>query len=395
MTANDGTTRPPPRILMGPGPSSVDPRVLSAMSQPVLGHLDPALLGMMDDLKAMLRRLFRTSNEMTLAVTGTGTAGMECAVSNLVEPGDRVIVGIAGYFGARMAEMVRRCGGEPITVETDWGTPVPAGRIEEALRSATGSGRRVKAVCIVHAETSTGVLQPLQEIAAAARGRDALLVVDAVTSLGGIPLDVDATGIDVCYSGTQKCLGAPPGMAPITVGPRAVEAMRSRRAPSVSFNFDLGLLDRYWGRERVYHHTISASAVYALHEALRLIEEEGLEERFARHRRVHERLRAGAEGLGVDFLVPEESRLPVLNALRVPEGVDERAVRVRLLTEHNIEIGAGLGPLAGKVWRVGTMGYSAREENVARFLTAMRIILGAGRMSRPSTRRPSSPGPSA
>jgi alanine-glyoxylate transaminase/serine-glyoxylate transaminase/serine-pyruvate transaminase len=334
----------------------------------------------MDDVRGMLRQVFRTDNPLTLAVSGTGTAGMEAAICNLVEPGDKVIVGVAGYFGARMAEMVRRCGGEAIVVETTWGTPVPPDRIEQALRFAESA---VKAVAIVHAETSTGVLQPLDEIVQLAHAAGSLVIVDAVTSLGGVGLAIDDMGLDACYGGTQKCLGAPPGMAPITLGPRAAEAIGKRRSPVFSFNLDLALLDRYWGRERVYHHTAPINTVYAVREALRLVLEEGLEARAARHLKVHEQLLKGVEGLGLTFLVDAPHRLPVLNALRIPEGVDDRAVRTRLLEEHNIEIGGGLGPLAGKIWRVGLMGYSAREENVARFLTAMRIILGAPRMSRP------------
>ena len=389
MTQDDLTRRHSPRILMGPGPSGVDPRVLSALSRSVLGHLDPEFLSIMDDIREMLRQVFRTTNPTTLALSGTGTAGMEAAVVNIVQPGDRVVVGVAGYFGARMAEMVRRVGGEPIIVETSWGTPLDPGRMEETLRGAVATGP-VKAVGIVHAETSTGVLQPLGEIMRLAHGHDALTIVDAVTSLGGLPLDVDGTGIDVCYSGTQKCLGAPPGLSPLTVGPRALEAIRSRTTPIVSFNLDLNLLEQYWGNERAYHHTAPVNTFYALREALRLILDEGIEERVARHRRVHEQLRLGVEGMGLEFLVEERHRLPVLNTLRVPEGVDDKTVRGRLLQEHNIEIGGGLGPLAGKVWRVGLMGYSAREENVARLLTAMRIILGAPRMSRPGRRPPES-----
>jgi alanine-glyoxylate transaminase/serine-glyoxylate transaminase/serine-pyruvate transaminase len=374
---------PPVRILMGPGPSGVDPRVLAAASHTMLGHLDPDFLGIMDDVAAMLRQVFRTSHERTLAVPGTGTSGMEAAVVNLIEPGDRVVVGVAGYFGARMAEIVRRAGGEAIVVEAPWGSPVPAEGIAAALRAAA---RPVKAVGIVHAETSTGVLQPLEEILGLAREHGALTIVDAVTSLGGLPVEVDKLGIDVCYSGTQKCVGSPPGLAPITFSPRALAAVASRRAPPSTFYLDVTLLGAYWGRERAYHHTAPIQSMYGLREALRLLLEEGLEARWERHRRAHDQLRRGVEGLGLSFLVDEAHRLPVLNTLRVPEGCDDRDVRRRLLQEHGIEIGGGLGPLAGKIWRIGLMGYSAREENVARFLTAMRIILGAPRMSKPPRR---------
>jgi len=371
---------PPPRLLMGPGPSGVDPRVLAAMARAPLGHLDPAFTSLMTDVAAMLRQVFGTGNPLTLAISGTGTAGMQAALANVVEPGDAVVVGVCGYFGARMAEMARRLGAVVKVVEAPWGTPVPAGAMEAALRATDGP---VKVVAIVHAETSTGVRQEIEAIGRLARARGALLIVDAVTSLGGLPLSVDQDGIDLCYSGTQKCVGAPPGMAPLTAGPRAVEAMKQRRSPCTSFNLDLLQLESYWGAAKSYHHTAPINAVYALHEALGLLLEEGLEARHARHRRAHEQLARGMEGLGLEFLVAPADRLPMLNALRVPDGVDDGAVRGRLLTEHNIEIGGGLGPLAGKVWRVGLMGYSAREENVARFLTAMRIILGAPRMSRP------------
>ncbi len=371
---------PPPRLLMGPGPSGVDPRVLAAMARAPLGHLDPAFTSLMTDVAAMLRQVFGTGNPLTLAISGTGTAGMQAALANVVEPGDAVVVGVCGYFGARMAEMARRLGAVVKVVEAPWGTPVPAGAMEAALRAIDGP---VKVVAIVHAETSTGVRQEIEAIGRLARARGALLIVDAVTSLGGLPLSVDQDGIDLCYSGTQKCVGAPPGMAPLTAGPRAVEAMKQRRSPCTSFNLDLLQLESYWGAAKSYHHTAPINAVYALHEALGLLLEEGLEARHARHRRAHEQLARGMEGLGLEFLVAPADRLPMLNALRVPDGVDDGAVRGRLLTEHNIEIGGGLGPLAGKVWRVGLMGYSAREENVARFLTAMRIILGAPRMSRP------------
>jgi alanine-glyoxylate transaminase/serine-glyoxylate transaminase/serine-pyruvate transaminase len=377
--------KPPQRLLMGPGPSSVEPRVLAAISQPTLGHLDPAFLAIMDSIAAMLRQVFRTSNPLTLTISGTGTAGMEAAIANIVEPADRVLVCVAGYFGARMAQMVRRCGGEPILVEVPWGRPVPPDDIERALAQAAGP---IKAVTMVHAETSTGVMQPLDDAIRLAHARGALVIVDAVTSLGGIPLDVDGAGggegIDVCYSGSQKCLGAPPGLAPITVGPRAHALLKRRKNPPVSFALDLLLLSAYWGAERTYHHTAPSNSYYGLAEALEILLEEGLENRWARHRTVHERLALGTAGLGLDFLSPPEHRLPVLNALRVPAGVDEKSVRARLLAEHNIEIGGGLGPLAGQIWRVGLMGGSAREENVARLLTALRIILGAGRMSRPS-----------
>lgn len=358
------------------------------MSQTLLGHLDPDFLRLMEDIARMSRTVFGTVNETTLAVSGTGTSGMEAAISNLVETGDRVLVCVAGYFGGRMAEMARRAGAQVQTIEVDWGTPVPAEAVEEALRGTPGG---FKLVGIVHAETSTGVLQPLDDVLTLAREHGALTVVDAVTSLGGLPVQADSAGrgagIDLCYSGTQKCIGAPPGLAPLTASARAMEAIRGRRSPCTSFYLDLRLLQDYWAGPRGYHHTAPISSFYALREALRLMLAEGLEPRYARHRRVHEQLAKGLEGLGLELLVEEKHRLPMLNTIRIPEGVQDAPVRQRLLKEHNIEIGGGLGTLAGKVWRVGLMGYSARDENVARFLTAMRIILGAPRMSRPSRRR--------
>ena len=377
----------PQRLLMGPGPSAVEPRVLAAMAQPTLGHLDPMFLVVMDSIASMLRQTFQTNNPLTLTLSGTGTAGMEAAVANVIEPSDRAVVCVSGYFGARIAEMVRRVGGEPILVEVPWGRPVPPEDLKRTLDSVSGP---IKAVALVHAETSTGVLQPLDDAIRLAHARGALVMVDAVTSLGGVPLDVDGAGggegIDVCYSGSQKCLGGPPGLAPITVGPRAHALLKKRTRPPVSFALDLLLLEAYWSAARTYHHTAPSNAYYGLAEALQILSAEGLESRWARHRAAHERLALGASGLGLEFLAEPQDRLPMLNTLRVPEGVDEKSVRARLLSEHNIEIGGGLGPLAGTIWRVGLMGGSAREECVARLLTALRIILGAGRMSHPGRR---------
>ncbi len=372
--------RPPARLLLGPGPSCVEPRVLAAMAQAPLGHLDSAFLDILDDCSSMLREVFRTDNPLTLAISGTGTAAMEAAVANLIEPGDRAAVCIAGYFGARIAEMIRRHGGAPVAIEAPWGRPVGAEDVERALRAADGP---LKLIAVVHAETSTGVLQPIDDIARIARERGALVIVDAVTSLGGVPIAVDEAGIDVCWSATQKCLGAPPGLSPLTVSPRARDAIRRRRSPCTSFHLDLNLLEAYWFGDRAYHHTAPSNAFYALAEALTLIREEGLEARWDRHHQVHERLALGAQGLGLEFLVAADHRLPVLSTLLIPGGMDDRSVRRRLIEEHGIEIGGGLGPLAGRVWRVGLMGGSAREEHVARLLTALRIILGAPRMSRP------------
>lgn len=372
MTTTTSPLSPPRRLLLGAGPSPVPPEVLGAMSLPILGHLDPAFLALMDETKGMLRQVFATKNRMTLPVSGTGSAGMEAAIVNLVEPGDRVVVGACGYFGGRIAEMVRRRQADLVLVEAAWGEPVDPARIEAALAE-----KPAKAVALVHAETSTGVLQPLEPIAEAARRHGALLITDTVTSLGGVPVEVDALGIDAAFSGSQKCLGAPPGLAPITFSERAMDVIRSRRSPVSSWYLDLTLLDRYWGGgERAYHHTAPISMVYALREGLRLVLEEGLETRFRRHLEAHRALVAGVEAMGLSMVVPRAHRLPMLNAIRVPDGVDEKAIRRRLLEEDGIEIGAGLGPFAGKVWRIGLMGHGARVENVDRVLGALKRLLG-------------------
>jgi alanine-glyoxylate transaminase/serine-glyoxylate transaminase/serine-pyruvate transaminase len=363
---------PPPRLLLGPGPSNVHPRVYRAMLAPVIGYLDPAFLQLLSDTQVPLRAVFRTGNELTLPISGTGSLGMEAAIYNVVEEGDTVIVCINGFFGSRMADMARRCGARVVTVEADWGRAIEVEQVEAALRQHPG----VKAVCIVHAETSTGVLQPLIDIARLCRERGALVIVDAVTSLSGAPLEVDAWGLDVVYSATQKCLSAPPGMAPITFGPRAVEAMQRRREPCRSWYVDLTMLREYYGGPRRYHHTPPMSMLYALREALRLVLEEGLEERIARHRRHASALWAGLEAMGLRLHVEDESlRAPPLTTVRVPEGVDEARLRQDLLERHGIEIGAGFGPLAGKVWRVGLMGYSSQPQNVLALLHALEVEL--------------------
>lgn len=363
----------PPRILLGPGPSPVDDRVLRAMARPLLGHLDPEFLVLMDEIQEMLRRVFGTGNRMTFAIPGTGSAGMEAAMVNLVEPGDRVVVGIAGVFGQRLAEQARRNGAEVVTVETEWGTPLPEEALVEALRAAP-----TKAVAVVHAETSTGVLQPLGSVLSACRDSGALSIVDAVTSLGGHPFSVDEIGADVCYSGTQKCLSCPPGLAPITFGDRALAAIEARRTPVRSWYLDVGLLRGYWGQQRAYHHTAPVSMSFALHEALRIVLEEGQDARAARHRRHHLALVAGVEAMGMRMQVAEPGdRLWSLNAVTVPGGVDEAAVRRRLLQQHGIEIGGGLGPLAGRVWRIGLMGCGSTRNNVLLVLAALEGALRA------------------
>ena len=366
-----GEFAPPTRVLLGPGPSEVHPRVLRAMSAPLVGHLDPAFLAMMEEEKSLLRFVFATANPLTIPISGTGSAGMEACVVNLVEPGDEVIVGVNGVFGTRLAEVAQRCGAVVVRVEAPWGRVIRAEQVEAAL----GKARRPKLVALIHAETSTGAWQPLDEVARLAHAHGALLLVDCVTSLGGVAVDVDAREIDAAYSGTQKCLSCPPGLAPITFGPRAVEVLHARKTPVQSWYLDLTLLERYWGEERVYHHTAPITMNYALREALRLVVEEGLDARFARHRRNHEALVAGLAAMGLTLASEEGHRLPMLNAVAVPEGVDEARVRARLLGEHGIEIGGGLGPMKGRVWRIGLMGESSRQTYVFALLAALEDAL--------------------
>lgn len=370
---------PPARILMGPGPSDVPERVLAGMARPTIGHLDPVFVELMDGIKDLLQRAFRTENELTMPVSGPGTAGMESCVVNLVEPGDEVLVCSNGVFGGRLKEMVQRCGGTAVTVEDEWGRAVTPEKVEDALRRHRGIGL----VCFVHAETSTGALSDAKTLTEIAHRHDALALADAVTSLGGSPLEVDGWGIDAIYSGTQKCLSCAPGLSPISLGPRAVEKVQGRGVPVQSWFMDLKLVMGYWGgsQRRAYHHTAPINALYGLHEALLMLHEEGLEAAWARHRRNHEALRAGLESLGMRLLVPESERIPQLNAVLVPDGVDEARVRGRLLTEHGLEIGAGLGALAGRVWRIGLMGHSSRPENIERCLLALGAELQAERFA--------------
>jgi alanine-glyoxylate transaminase / serine-glyoxylate transaminase / serine-pyruvate transaminase len=366
---------PPQRLLMGPGPSDVPERVLRAMARPTIGHLDPAFIGLMDEIKELLRYAFRTSNSLTMPISGPGTAGMETCVVNLVEPGDVVVVCENGVFGGRLREMVRRCGGEVVSVEDAWGRAVDPEKVERALKDHP----EARLLAFVHAETSTGALSDVATLAGLARSHDCLSLVDAVTSLGGSPLEVDGWGIDAVYSGTQKCLSCAPGLGPISLGERAVDKVQRRTTPVQSWFMDLKLVLGYWaeGGQRSYHHTAPINALYGLHEALLMLREEGIEEAWARHRRHHLALRAGLESLGLEYAVPEAERVPQLNAVRVPEGVDEAGVRRRLLSEHAIEIGAGLGALAGKVWRIGLMGESSRPEKIERCLRALGVVLAA------------------
>lgn len=362
---------PPRRLLLGPGPSMVHPRVLQALSTPMVGHLDPAFLGIMDDVQRLLRQTFQTTHPFTIAVSGTGSAGMEAAIINVVEPGDSVIVGVNGVFGTRLATVVERCGGKAIRLEVPWGQVIPEEMIDQALRR---SGP-VKAVVLVQAETSTGAWQPIEPISALCRHHGALLIVDAVTSLGGVPVEVDRWNIDICYSGTQKCLSCPPGLAPLTISPAAMAVIKRRRTPCQSWYLDMALIADYWAAEsRAYHHTAPISMLYALREALRLVEEEGLPSRFARHRMNSDALVAGLVELGLAPLPPEGARLPMLTCVTVPSQVDEAVVRRQLLQQFGIEIGGGLGPLKGKVWRIGLMGESCTEANVLTLLNALEEI---------------------
>lgn len=358
------------RILLGPGPSTIGPRVMRAMAAPVLSHLDPDLLVVLDDVRARLQALFRApEGTLAIAVSGTGTSGMEALVANLVNERTRALVVVTGYFGERLAEMCRRYGAAVRRVDVEWGRAADPEAVRTALREEGAD-----LVACVHAETSTGVLNPVQAIAAAAHERGALVLVDAVTSLGGHPVDVGAWGLDAVYSCTQKCVGAPSGLAPIAWTPAA----KARRTPCRSFYLDLDLLEDYWVR-RKYHHTLSSTMIYALHEALAAIEEEGLDARWARHHRHHVALARGLEAMGLELLPPPAERLWTLNAIRVPEGVDEASVRRALLTDFGIEIGAGLGPLAGRIWRVGFMGDSSTRTHLALFLTALdHVIRGLG-----------------
>lgn len=348
----------------------VAPSVLEAMSKPLVGHLDPAFVGMMDEIKAMLRSVFRTENRMTFPVSGTGSAGMEFCFVNLVEPGDEVVVGINGVFGGRMADVAERCGAKVIRVESEWGRI-----IEPAQIAAAVDGRKPKLVAVVHAETSTGALTPIPEISRIAHEAGALMLVDTVTSLGGCPVEIDEWDVDAVYSGTQKCLSCPPGLAPVSLSERALEIATTRRTKVQSWYLDVNLLASYWGAERVYHHTAPISMNYALHEALRLVLEEGLEARFARHERNHLRLKEGLAELGLELASQPGHQLWQLNSVRVPDGVDEAAVRARMLNDFGIEIGAGLGPLKGRVWRIGLMGESSTSDSVEIALNALGQIL--------------------
>ncbi|HEX5635837.1 MAG TPA: alanine--glyoxylate aminotransferase family protein [Gammaproteobacteria bacterium] len=364
---------PPKRTLMGPGPSDVPQRILDAMQRPTIGHLDPAFQEMMEQIKSLLRYAFQTNNSLTFPVSAPGSAGMEMCFVNLVEPGDKVLVCINGVFGNRMLENVKRCGGVPVVVEDDWGKPVSISKVEQALRENAD----IKVLAFVHAETSTGAQSDARSLAALAQKHGALTIMDCVTSLGGTPVLIDEWGIDAAYSGSQKCLSCTPGLSPVTFSDRAIAKLKSRKTPVQSWFLDLNLVLGYWqsSGKRTYHHTAPINPLYGLHEALVILSEEGLESAWSRHRAMHEQLKTGLEFLGLTFVVEASARLPQLNSIWIPDAVDDAAARGKLLSEFNLEIGAGLGALAGKVWRIGLMGYSARQHNVDFCLKAIRSVL--------------------
>ena len=361
-----------PRVLLGPGPSEANARVLKAMTTPMLGYLDAEFVQIMDDTVGLLRRVFGTENRLTLPVSGTGTAGMEAALTNVIEPGDSVVVGIKGYFGERIADIAARCGGVVTRVEAEWGTHIPAEKIAAAVAEVSTP----KLVALVHGETSTGILQPLRDAVEIAHQSGALFLADCVTSLGGQPVEMDALGIDLAYSCTQKCLAGPPGLSPISFSERAVEVIRNRKTPIQSFYLDMTLLENYWqGEKRSYHHTVSMSLIYALREALRVVLEEGVDARYERHEHNARALLAGAKAIGLQPAAEEGYRAPMLTTLRIPDGIDDTIIRKGLIADYGIEIGAGLGIFAGKAWRIGLMGESSNQRNVMLVLNALEKLL--------------------
>jgi alanine-glyoxylate transaminase/serine-glyoxylate transaminase/serine-pyruvate transaminase len=366
---------PPVRTLMGPGPSDVNPRILEAMGRPTIGHLDPVFVSMMEEMKELLRYAFQTDNALTMPVSAPGSAGMEMCFVNLVEPGDKVIVCQNGVFGGRMKENVQRCGGTAVMVEDTWGVAVDPAKVEEALKSNPDA----KIVAFVHAETSTGAISDAKTLAGLAHQHDCLVIADTVTSLAGSPLMVDDWQLDAVYSGTQKCLSCVPGLSPVTFSQHAVDVITSRKTTVQSWFLDLNLVLGYWGggTKRAYHHTAPINTLYGLHEALVILQEEGIENSWARHQKNHDALRSGLEAMGLSFVVPEGQRLPQLNAVSIPDGVDEAAVRSVLLNEYNLEIGAGLGAMAGKIWRIGLMGFASNQTNVLFCLGALDAVLSS------------------
>jgi len=364
------TFHPPQRILLGPGPSNIEPRVLQAMIAPMLGYLDPLYLECMNEIQRLLRSVFETENRVTFPISGTGGAGMESCIANLVEDGDEVIVCVNGFFGQRAADLVERWGGKVLRVEAEWGQPLDMQKLRDTFRNSSA-----RIVVMIHAETSTGMRQPIEQLRSLRDIRDAIFIVDTVTSLGAHPIGIDRNGVDASYSCTQKGIGAPPGLSPVTFSERALEKIRSRKVRPRSWYLDIQLIDKYWSAERVYHHTSPALMNYALREALAIILEEGLEYRWKRHERNSQALVEGLEAMGLQMLAAPEHRLWTLNTVRIPDGIDDARVRTRLLNEHNIEIGAGFGSLKGKIWRIGLMGAGSTENNVLLLLSALRRVL--------------------
>ncbi len=364
---------PPVRTLMGPGPSDVNPRILEALSRPTIGHLDPAFIGLMDDIKSLLQFAFQTKNTLTMPVSAPGSAGMEACFVNLVIPGDDVVIAQNGVFGLRMKENVERSGGTAVMVQDEWGSAIDLQKVEDALRANPNA----KILAFVHAETSTGVRSNAAELCALAAKHDCLSIVDTVTSLGGIEVNVDAWGADAVYSGTQKCLSCVPGISPVTFSDRAQAAIKARAKPAQSWFLDMELVMGYWGEgtQRAYHHTAPINALYGLHEALVILQEEGLREAWSRHQKNHQALAAGLGKMNIDLIVDQADRLPQLNCVRFPKGVDDVRVRQQLLRDYSLEIGAGLGPLAGKVWRIGLMGFASNQKNVLLCLSALDAVL--------------------
>ncbi|MCO6412656.1 MAG: alanine--glyoxylate aminotransferase family protein [Thiogranum sp.] len=371
MTAR--SFHPPVRTLMGPGPSDVNPRILEAMSRPTIGHLDPQFVAMMDEMKDLLRYAFQTDYELAMPVSAPGSAGMETCFVNLVEAGDKVVVCQNGVFGGRMKENVERCGATPVMVEDEWGKAVDLDKVNDTLKAHPDA----KVLAFVHAETSTGAISDARSLARLAREHGCLSIADTVTSLGGSPLKVSEWGLDAVYSGTQKCLSCTPGLSPVTFSERAIATVKNRSSKVQSWFMDLNLVLGYWGSgaKRAYHHTAPVNALYGLHEALVILQEEGIENAWRRHQRNHQALRAGIEAMGLEFVVDEAQRLPQLNSVSIPEGVDDAAVRGRLLQEYGLEIGAGLGPMAGSIWRIGLMGYASNQKNVLLCLGALDAVL--------------------
>lgn len=370
MATQFAPVTPPQRILMGPGPSDISSRVLAALGAPTVGHLDPYFLRVMDELQTMLREVFRTKNSLTFAISGTGSAGMEACFANLIEAGDRVVTGVNGVFGGRMCDVAERCGAVVTRLERPFGEVFSTDEIARAVKEV-----QPKLVALVHAETSTGALQPLEEISNIVHENGALLLIDCVTSLGGLPVEIDAWQIDAAYSGTQKCLSCPPGLAPVTFGPRAEDVIANRKSKVQSWYLDTSMLRNYWGSDRAYHHTAPINMNYGLHEALRIVLEEGLETRFVRHAENHAALKAGLKAIGIEYSVAEGIQLPMLNSVLIPAGADDAGVRKQLLNEFGIEIGGGLGPMKDKTWRIGLMGEASRRSNVLLFLAALEKCL--------------------